>query len=317
MVAPHVVAGTDPRRDELIAAMDRAISVQMRAVLHDPSFQALESLWRSLRQLVTELEFGETLELRLLDVTREEIADDVRSVGAELDRSAIHRAVLDRSGRDSIMIGAFRFGPDAADLELLAALGAIASQTGGVFLAEASPALCGCDSFAQTPHPRDWKPLETGAERRWSALRASPWSRWIGLAAPRVLQRLPYGRATDPTERFQFEEFADGHRHERYLWGNPAFACATLIARAFGENGWSMELDDHLELDDLPLHAFVEAGESRLQPCAEAFLGESAADAMLGRGLMPLLSRADRGTVRLVRHQSVAHPPAPLAGPWT
>jgi type VI secretion system protein ImpC len=174
----------------------------------------------------------------------------------------------------------------------------------------------GCRSLAATPDPREWRPPGGEAAQRWAALRASPWARWIGLALPRILVRLPYGALTAPTERFAFEEFSPGHDHEDYLWGHPAFACATLLARSFRERGWEMSPGDDLELGGLPAHTTREGGESRLQPCAEALLTERALGALLERGLMPFMSFPDRDAVKLVRFQSLADPPATLAGAW-
>jgi type VI secretion system protein ImpC len=65
------------------------------------------------------------------------------------------------------------------------------------------------------------------------------------------------------------------------------------------------------------VHTYVEAGERRMTPCAEAFLTERAAEAILDRGLMPLLSRREANSARLARFQSVADPPAALSGPWS
>jgi len=55
------------------------------------------------------------------------------------------------------------------------------------------------------------------------------------------------------------------------------------------------------EIDGLPAHLYREDGEPQLKPCAEALLTEGAANAMLDRGLMPLVSLKDRDAVRLVR----------------
>ena len=78
-----------------------------------------------------------------------------------------------------------------------------------------------------------------------------------------------------------------------------------------------MEAGDLLDISDLPAHSYVQAGERRMTPCAEAFLTERAADAILDRGLMPLMSRREANAARLVRFQSLADPPAPLSGPWS
>ncbi|HWJ56259.1 MAG TPA: hypothetical protein VNR90_08560, partial [Vicinamibacterales bacterium] len=59
-----------------------------------------------------------------------------------------------------------------------------------------------------------------------------------------------------------------------------------------------------------------EAGESRLLAPSETFLADRAVDAILGRGLMPVISSRRDSSVRLARVQSIASPPAPLAGPW-
>jgi len=70
------------------------------------------------------------------------------------------------------------------------------------------------------------------------------------------------------------------------------------------------------DIGGLPAHVYREDGESRLKPCAEALLTEKAATKILDQGLMPLLSLKDRDAIRLLRFQSLADPPAPLAGRW-
>ena len=71
-------------------------------------------------------------------------------------------------------------------------------------------------------------------------MRAQPDAAWLGLALPRFLLRLPYGKKTDRCERFDFEELPDDPLHEHYLWGSPALACAVLLGVSFGRDGWNM-----------------------------------------------------------------------------
>jgi type VI secretion system protein ImpC len=189
----------------------------------------------------------------------------------------------------------------------------VASQAGGPFLAGAEPAIAGTTSFADHPDPTDWAIPEPSP---WLALRKSPLAAWVGLAAPRILLRVPYGRGREETEDFAFEELSSPPVHEELLWGSAGFAAASLLARSFAESGEDMEPGDVLDLDDRPACAVGRGDEQRLVPAAEAFLSERAADAMLGRGLMPLLSWRDRNAARLVRFQSLALPPAPLRGRW-
>jgi len=319
IVEPHITPAHEPQQQAFIAVIDALIGEAMRTVLHHPDFQALEAAWRGAHWLVTRLETGEALQLYLLDVTKQELAADIAAADGDLAAGSLYRRLVDPPGDEpwSLLIGNCAFGAGPEDVTLLAALGAIAAQAGGPFLAMADPGLLGVSSLAETPDPRDWQALDAESERRWRALRASPAAPWLGLMLPRVLLRLPYGQRTDPIESFPFEEAPSLHSHEAFLWGNPAFAGALLIGLAFQDQGWSMAPGDRLEIDDLPAYTGQDQGETRLQPCAETLLSERAAEAMLTRGIMPLLSFRNRNAVRLLRFQSLADPPAALAGPWS
>ena len=322
IVSPHVKPAADPEQARLVASLDDAIAHHLRRVLHHPPFQVLEAVWRGLYWLVANIETDEDLRIFVLDVSKEELASNLLP-GGDLERSALYRTVVGGgahagTGRPwSLLVGAYAFGPGSNDVHLLAALGALASRAGGPFLGAARPEVVGCRSFAKTPDPTDWPVLQGKSAEDWGALRKSPWAPWIGLALPRFLLRLPYGAKTDAVEHLRFEEMVDGGRTEKdYLWGNPAFACARLIAEAFRENGPSMQPGDFQEVGDLPAHTYSESGEAMMQACAEAFLGERAASAIIARGLMLLVSLRNRNAVRLARFQSIADPPAPLSGPW-
>jgi type VI secretion system protein ImpC len=319
IVKPYIISETDPLQAQYVAAVDEAISEQMCSVLHHADFQALEALWRSVFGLVTGLETGEELKLYLLDITKDELAEDIRATQGQLEQSALYQLVVESGAGSldgeswSLLVGDYSFSTDAQNLSLLAALGAIASQTGGPFLAAADASMLGCRSLLETPDPRDWKVKDKQA---WQTLRQSSLAEWIGLAQPRILLRLPYGKTSDPLEYFDFEELLPQHAHEDYLWGNPAFACALLIAMAFQTKGWSMQPGDYLDVEDLPAFTFEEEGEAKMMACAEVFLIERAAEAILDRGVMPMISYRNRNAVRLMRFQSIAEPLKALSGPW-
>jgi type VI secretion system protein ImpC len=298
IVAPHIIKDTSAHTRPHLTAVDAAIEEQMRALLHDPSFQSLEAAWRGVHWLMSSLELDEHLQLHLFDVTREELLADVAGVQGQLAHTGLYRALVDRwrnvpGGQGwSVLVGLIHFGPSDADLGLL-----IASQAGGPLLAGADPALSGDDA---------------GALAGWRALRRSEAAPWVGLAAPRVLLRLPYGKSSDPIEAFAFEEFAGPPPHDAFLWGNASLAAALLIGRAFTARGWEMELGDEREIGDLPAYTCVRDDEREMQACGERYLTESQIQTMLTAGLMPIASRRDRNAVVLIRFQSVSDPPAPL-----
>ena len=323
IVAEYIIPDAPPFKDIYIKAVDDAIGAKMRQLLHHPDFQALEAVWRSLYMLVTGLETGETLSLHLLDITKEELFADLIVTGEGLQFSKLYRLLVeqyvDNWGGEtwSVLVGNYTFGSSLEDLSLLAALGILASHAGGPFLASADSRLLGCRSFADSPDSHDWVGMEQQDAQRWQMFRHSPAATWIGLALPRVLMRLPYGSDTEPLETFEFEEIPPTQeQHQALLWGTPAFYCALLIARSFSEQGWSMQLGDYLEIDELPAYIIKQHGESMLQPCAEVCLSDKAMEKILNQGIMPFISHRSRNIARLARFQSVAEPLKTLAGPW-
>ena len=74
-------------------------------------------------------------------------------------------------------------------------------------------------SWQELANPRDLTKIFTTPEyAAWRSLRESDDSRYIGLAMPRFLARLPYGAKTDPVEAFDFEEDTGvGRSHAIYL----------------------------------------------------------------------------------------------------
>lgn len=322
IVAPYVVPAADPQQEQFVSAVDLALGDRMRELLHEPAFREMEAGWLALHDLVRGLETDEGLTLHLLDISRAELEQDVVAAGGDLDRTGLYRSIVEREAGTpggsgwSAVVGALTLGASPADLELLAALGAIAAQAGGPFLAAADPKLLGCESLAASPDPAGWREPDAELGAAWAALRGSAVARWIGLAVPRLLMRLPYGERGEEIDRFPFDELPAGGEHEAYLWGNPAFGCARLLGQSFTERGWSMEPGDRLDVEDLPAHVYDEDGEKKLKPCAEVLLSERAGTEILRRGLMPWLSYRDRNAARLLRFQSIADPATGLSGPW-
>ena len=322
VVAPHVVPDIGNEQARLIAAVDSALAAEMRRVLHHPALMRLEANWRSIERLVRELDPGESLLLYLLDLSHEELAQDLSSHAADLSASALHRLLngAHTQGADgrrwSILISDLTVGADLADLQQLAAMGALAGRASAPLLAAAHPSLLGCHTPGALAEPKTWQPLAADVAAYWQALRQSPVAPWIGLALPRVLARLPYGKTSDPVSAFSFEEMPE-HQHHSYLWGSAAFALGLLAGQAFLEEGWEMALGAGAELGDLPSHSYRLDGESHQQPCAEVLMSEGAADALCRGGVMPLMSYRNRNTARLLRWQSIADPVRALQGVWS
>ena len=322
IVKPHLVPKEDPKQAEVLAAVDVSISELMRTVLHHPDFQAIEAAWRGVHFLVSRLETDTRLRLYLLDISKAELSSDLKAA-EDLRATGIYRLLVEETVETpggepwAVLAGNYTFDRTGEDAELLGRMAKIAGMAGAPFVSSAHAHLLGCESLIETPDPDDWEqlPNEEGNEA-WAALRGLPEAIYVGLALPRFILRLPYGEDTDPTEQFEFEEMAPKTVHEHYLWGNPALACAYLLSEAFSRHGWNLRPGVVQDIVGLPLHIYREEGESRIKPCAEVALTERAAERILEKGLMPLLSFRNQDTVRLARFQSLADPLTHLMGPW-
>ncbi len=285
IVNQYSVPGPDPRQPEWLARMDAAITGEMRTLLHHPEFQALEAAWRGLYFLIRRLDTGVELKVYVMDLPQEELSGTGL---ADLTRAL-------ESGPMAVMAGLYAFGK--RDESTLERVGALARA-------------------ANVPMVSGLAPDVVGLEESFGEFRTSPKARWIGLVLPRFLLRLPYGADTEEAETFGFEEMPDPPQHERYLWGNPAIACAYLLGEAFSRYGWQMRPGMVQEIDGLPAHVYEAEGASELKPCAEVLMTQEAAEVLLEQGFMPLASMKGSDRVRLIRFQSVAKPAAAIAGKW-
>jgi type VI secretion system protein ImpC len=279
----HLEPRPDPSRQQMAANREALATQLLQGILHHPRMQALEAAWRAALLLVRGLDTDGDLQLYVLDITLPELVSEMGAVQKELRRK----------GRWAVIAGNYTFAQTELDAQVLRRLAALASSLGAPFLAE-----------AQLPHE--------GSEPAWSDLRHSPEARWIGLALPRFLLRLPYGKATDSLESFPFEEMPRSE-HGSYLWGNPAFFCAYLLGKSFLEQGWEMSRLER-RIDGLPMHVYQEDGEPVAKPCAEILMTEKDAMSLLDAGFMPVASLKHEPAALIVRFQSVADPLAPLAG---
>lgn len=316
---PHLVPKADPKQAQMIATVDEASGELMRRILHHPDFQAVESGWRGLHFLVSRLETDENLKIYLFDISKEELAADLSSA-EDLSKTGIFNLLVEQTIKTfggepwAVITGNYLFNQGINDIELLGRMAKIARAAGAPFISSASDIVLGCESLAKSPDPDEWK--ETEESPAWDALRKIQEAAYLGLALPRFLLRLPYGRDTVPLESFPFQELPGQPVHEQYLWGNPSFACTYLLAQSFIREGWSFQQGQVMDIEGMPLHVYKEQGESVVKPCAEVVLTEKAAEKILDKGLLLLLSYRNQDVIRLARFQSLADPPANLAGKW-
>jgi type VI secretion system protein ImpC len=310
LVGPLVQPAKDARAEQLIARVDEAMSQSMRRILHHPDFQTAEAVWRGVEFLVRRIETGAKLEIVLYDVSAEEIAADI-AASDNLETSGLYGMLVEQPALDahqgafSAVAGLYMFELMPPHADLLGRIAQVAAAAGAPFIAGIGPDKLKIPLHEQHPLTRE----------SWSALRALDAAAYLGLAAPRFLLRLPYGRKTDPIDAFAFEEFTREGGLSGMLWGHPALIPALLLAETFGRQGAKMQPGAVLSVGDLPTYVYIDPdGDQIALPCTERLYSEREAVGVANYGVMPLLSLRGRPELRLGGFASLMG--GRLAGFW-
>jgi len=261
-VSSDTVAGIEAR----IAKIDEMLSLQLNEVLHAEEFQRLEATWRGLGYLVYNTETGTQLKLRLLNVSKKDLLNDLEKA-SEFDQSAFFKMVYEEEygtfggNPYSCLVGDFEFGRHPQDMALLEKISNVAAAAHAPFVTAASPRLFDMDSFTELGNPRDLSKIFESSELiKWRSFRDSEDSRYVALVLPQILLRLPFGPDTKPVEGFNYVEDVDGRDHKKYLWGNAAWALGQRITNAFSLYGWTAAIrgvEGGGLVQGLPTHTFL------------------------------------------------------------
>src|SRR5262245_37560493 len=198
----------------IIADLDKKLSEQVNLIMHHEDFKALEGTWRGLAHLVNNTETDEKLKIRVFNISKKDLGKTIKKFkGTAWDQSPLFKKMYeDEFGTPGgepfgCLIGDYHFDHTPPDVEILSGMAQIASAAHAPFIAGAAPSTLNMDSWQQLGDPRDLtKIFQTPEYAPWRSLRDSDDAKYIGLAMPRFLSRLPYGAKTSPVEEFDFEE---------------------------------------------------------------------------------------------------------------
>jgi len=312
--------------EAMIAAIDRKLSEQINLILHHEDFQKLEGAWRGLHYMVNNTETDEQLKIRVMNVSKQELGKTLkRYKGTSWDQSPIFKKIYNEEFSQfggqpfGAIVGDYHFDQSAPDVELLGEMSKIAAAAHAPFLTGASPTLMQMDSWQELANPRDLTKIFTTPEyAAWRSLRDSEDSKYLGLAMPRFLSRLPYGSKTNPVEAFNFEEDTGSADHSRYTWANAAYAMATNINRSFKEYGWCTRIrgiESGGAVMNLPTHTFPTDDGGVDMKCPTEIAIEDRREAELAKnGFMPLVHRKNSDFAAFIGAQSL-HKPAEYDDP--
>jgi len=310
----------------LIAEIDQKLTDQVNQIMHHEDFQKLEGAWRGLHYLVNNTETDEMLKIRVINISKKELHKTLKKYkGTAWDQSPIFKRVYEEEygqfGGEpyGCLVGDYHFDHSPPDVELLSEMAQVAAAAHAPFIAGVAPGLMQMDSWQELSNPRDLtKIFQTPEYAAWRSLRDSEDSRYIGLAMPRFLSRLPYGAATDPVDEFDFEEDVEGADHNKYTWSNSAYAMAVNINRSFKLYGWCSRIrgiESGGAVEGLPAHTFpTDDGGVDMKCPTEIAISDRREAELAKNGFMPLVHKKNSDFAAFIGAQSL-HKPAEYDDP--
>jgi type VI secretion system protein ImpC len=260
------------------------------------------------------------LKIKVFNISKKELSKTLKKFkGTAWDQSPIFKRVYESEygqlGGEpyGCLVGDYYFDHSAPDVELLSGIAQVAAAAHAPFIAAAAPAMMQMDSWQELSNPRDLtKIFQTPEYAAWRSLRDSDDSKYVGLAMPRFLSRMPYGAKTNPVEEFEFEEDTASADSSKYTWCNAGYAMAVNINRAFKLYGWCSRIrgvESGGAVEGLPVHTFPSDDGGVDMKCPTEIAISDRREAELAKnGLMPLIHRKNSDIAAFIGAQSLNKP---------
>jgi type VI secretion system protein ImpC len=302
-----------------INAIDQKLTSQLNEVMHNPAFQKLEGTWRGLFYLVNQSETGDSLKIKILNSTKDEVRKDLENA-VEFDQSQLFKKVYEDGygvlGGEpfGMLVGDYEFEcARAPDVRMLANLAGVSASAHAPFVSGVSPKSFNMDRYSELANPRDLAKIFSSVDyAAWQSFRESEDSRYVALTLPRVLGRLPYGEKFEKIAEFNFEERVDGTDHDRYLWMNAAWTYAARITDAYSKHGWmamTRGVEGGGKVEGLPVHTFpTDDGDVAMKCPTEVAITDRRENELSNLGFLPLIHCKNRDFAAFMGAQSCQKP---------
>ena len=302
--------------DDMIAELDAKVSRQVDAILHNKSFQQIESAWRSLKYLVDKTDFRENNRVEILSVSKDDLLADFEDA-PEIVKSGLYKiAYTQEYGQFGgqpygLIVGNYEFGSGTQDIKLLQNLASVSNMSHAPFIAAASAQMFGLESFAGLPGLKDLKAMfESPQYIKWQGFRENEDARNVGLTVPHFMLRLPYGPETVPAKSFNYvEDVSAGD--EAFLWGNAAFTLASRITDSFAQYRWCANIIGPKgggAVEDLPVYQYQAMGEIQTKIPTEVEVSDRREFELAEEGFIALTMRKGSDNAAFFSANSVQKP---------
>ncbi len=284
--------------DDMIAAIDEKISLQLDEVIQADQFKKIESAWRSLKFLVDRTDFSQNIAIEVISASKGELIEDFEDA-PDVTRSGLYKHVYSAEygqfgGKPyGAIIGGYHINPTAQDMKLLQDMASVSAMSHAPFITAAGPRFFGLDNFQGMPALKDLESIFEGPQYvKWNGFRDTDDSRNVALTVPRFMLRAPYGEDNQVKE-FNYQESIQTD-FEKLCWGNASYAFAANMSRSFAKYRWCPNIigpQSGGEVLDLPVYKYKENGETKIYSPTEVMLSDRQEFELAEQGFIGLIAR--------------------------
>ena len=301
--------------DEMIAHIDTLLSAQMDEILHNKSFQELESTWRGIMFLVERTNFNENVKIDLLDATKEEILDDFEN-NLDITQSTLYKQIYSAEygqfGGEPVgaIVADYELDKSNQDMTFLNKMSSIAAMSHSPLLTSLSAKFFGLDNFGELENIKDLKSMLEGPQyTRWRTFRENEDAKYTGCMVNRFLTRSPYVPEDNPIKSFNYRETVNNHND--MLWGNGAYAFATRLTDSFADYRWCGNIIGPKgggAVKDLPTYTYENYGSVQTKIPTEVLITDRREFELSENGFIALTLRRDSNNAAFFSANSALKP---------
>ncbi len=247
-------AGSGVKPTEAISRVEKAIGMQLGAILQHPEVRRLEESWRGVKFLYD----------RAQNIPGVRV--DVVSARLTHAASALEKAIKANASAEppvSIAIVDLDVDNTAASLAKAHAIAVVADNYSVPVIMNAKPALLGVAELGEIER-LDYKQklFDDKAQVAWRSAAYKPEMRWIVFATNAFLARAPYDKTTSRIREAVVTELPNDDGG--FVWTSPAYAIGALAVASFKETGWACRIVGPRAgtLGNLPVHQEMSVDES-------------------------------------------------------
>ena len=313
-----------------VATIDNLVNRQLNQIIHHRDFQKLEASWRGLQYLTDRAaeNADPKIKIRVFNASWRDLERDFERA-VEFDQSQVFKKIYEEEfgtpGGEpyGVLIADYAVHPNPNaghphdDMAVLRSLSRVGAAAFCPVITNADPSMFGVDAFVELEHTVNHARTHDQASfLNWRGLRQYEDARFLGMALPRVLMRLPYEDDGTRTDRFCFKEDVAGPDSEKYLWGGAAFAMGEVLMRAFADSGWLADIRGQQRdyerggmVTHLPSHCFS-TDKSGIVPksSTDVIITEELERQLSELGFLPLCHCKDTENSVFYSSQSVQKP---------